>query len=125
MATARKRLIFFTVADPGIHPERVLEAYHLATTAAKAGLEAEVRLAGDAVRVALPDGIAATPRGDDLRTKVLLRTEPGYAVSMCPGSADSRGVSDEAMAAVGGVRRYLADILTEAAEGTSEFIHVG
>ena len=125
MATARKRLIFFTVSDPGIYPERVLEAYHLATTAAKAGLEAEVRLAGDAVRVALPEGIAATPRGDDLRAKVLLRTEPGYAVSMCPGSADSRGVSDEAMAAIGGVRRYLADILTEAAEGTSEFIHVG
>ena len=125
MATARKRLIFFTVSDPGIYPERVLEAYHLATTAAKAGLEAEVRLAGDAVRVALPEGIAATPRGDDLRAKVLLRTEPGYAVSMCPGSADSRGVSDEAMAAIGGVRRYLADILTEAAEGRSEFIHVG
>ena len=125
MQTARKRLIFFTTSDPGVHPEQVLEAYHLASTAARAGLEAEVRLAGDAVKVAIPGAIAATPRGDDLREKVLIGTQAGFAVSLCPGSAESRGVSDEAMAAIGGVRRYLAEILTEAAEGRSEFIHIG
>ena len=125
MTSARKRLVFFTISDPGEHPELVLEAYHLAGTAAKAGLVAEVRLAGDAVKTAIPSAIAATPQGDDLRAKALTGTELGVIVSLCPGSADSRGVSDEAMATIGGIRRHLAEILTETAEGRSEFIYIG
>jgi len=34
-------------------------------------------------------------------------------------------VSDEQMADIGGVRRDLADILTEVAEGRSQLIYVG
>jgi hypothetical protein len=38
---------------------------------------------------------------------------------------DTREVSDEQMASIGGVRRTLADILTEVAEGRSELIYLG
>ncbi|MBA2450667.1 MAG: hypothetical protein H0V51_21860 [Chloroflexi bacterium] len=58
---SRRRLIFFTRADPVMDPGPAEMAYDFATVAARAGLEAEVRLAGDAVKVALPDGIVATP----------------------------------------------------------------
>lgn len=34
-------------------------------------------------------------------------------------------MSDEQMAGIGGVRRQLAEILTEVAEGRSELIHFG
>ena len=55
----RKKLIFFANSDPAVAPERIEQAYHFANVAAEAGLEAEVRLAGDAVKVALPDTIPA------------------------------------------------------------------
>lgn len=55
----RKKLIFFTNSDPAIEPERIEQAYHFANIAAGAGLDAEVRLAGDAVKVALPNTIPA------------------------------------------------------------------
>ena len=38
---------------------------------------------------------------------------------------DTRGVSDEQLAAIGGVRRDLSEVLTEVAEGTSELIYLG
>lgn len=34
-------------------------------------------------------------------------------------------MSDDQLAAIGGVRRDLTDILTEVAEGTSELIYLG
>jgi hypothetical protein len=34
-------------------------------------------------------------------------------------------VSDEDMTAIGGVRRNLADVLTEVAEGRSHLVHMG
>ena len=40
-------------------------------------------------------------------------------------SLDARGVSDAAVAAIGGVRRPLAEILTEVDEGRAELIYVG
>ena len=79
---SRRKLIFFTTADPEVDPGPVTQAYHFATVAAQTGLEAEVRLAGDAVKAALPDGIAATRRGDDLRTKVREGAQAGYRVSL-------------------------------------------
>ena len=47
----RSNLIFFTSADPLTNPSPVISACHFAATARKAGLVAELRLAGDAVRV--------------------------------------------------------------------------
>jgi hypothetical protein len=38
---------------------------------------------------------------------------------------DTRGVSDEQMAAIGGQPRALGDILREVAEGAAEFTFVG
>lgn len=55
----RRKLIFFTNSDPAEAPQRIETAYHFANIAAKAGLTAEVRLAGDAVKVALPGAVAA------------------------------------------------------------------
>lgn len=65
----RRKLIFFTVADPRTNPRPTWSAYHFAEVAAGAGLEAEVRLAGDAVRVAQPGGIDSSSTGDELRAK--------------------------------------------------------
>lgn len=60
-------LIFFTSADPLTNPSPIISACHFAATARKAGLVAELRLAGDAVRVLddarLPEGEV----GDRLR----------------------------------------------------------
>jgi hypothetical protein len=67
----RRRLVFFTTADPGTDPGPAGQAYHFAAVAARAGLEAEVRLAGDAVRLARPDGVADTPAGQALRARAL------------------------------------------------------
>ena len=78
----RRALIFFTNSDPGIDPRPARDAYHFATVAARAGLDAEVRLAGDAVKVALPDAIAATPAGNELREKVALGASIGYTISL-------------------------------------------
>ncbi len=77
----RRRLIFFTTADPRSDPGPAGQAYHFASVAARTGLEAEVRLAGDAVRVAQPDGVAATPAGHALREKALEASVP-YLVSL-------------------------------------------
>ena len=78
----RRKLIFFTNTDPAIDPRPARDAYHFATVAARAGLEAEVRLAGDAVKLALPDAIAATPAGNELREKVALGASTGYTISL-------------------------------------------
>jgi len=79
--SARRRLIFFTTADPRTDPGPAGQAYHFATVAGRTGLEAEVRLAGDAVRLARPDGVAATSAGEALRDKALARDAP-YLVSL-------------------------------------------
>ncbi len=78
----RRKLIFFTNSDPAIDPKPAQMAYHFATVAAHAGLEAEVRLAGDAVKLALPDAIAATSEGADLREKVQRGATAGYVISL-------------------------------------------
>ncbi|HZG66642.1 MAG TPA: hypothetical protein VEZ12_07850 [Herpetosiphonaceae bacterium] len=78
----RRRLIFFTNSDPGIDPRPARDAYHFATVAARADLDAEVRLAGDAVKIALPGAIAATPAGDELREKVASGARVGYTISL-------------------------------------------
>ncbi len=65
----RKKLIFFASADPRENPGPAWSAYHFASVAAKAGLEAEVRLAGDGVRVAHLDALEGTTKAVELRDK--------------------------------------------------------
>ena len=79
---SRRKLIFFAGADPRTNPRPSWSAYHFAGVAAGAGLEAEVRLAGDAVRLAQPGGIAEGEQGDQLRQKVTDSLEAPFAVSL-------------------------------------------
>ena len=79
---SRRKLIFFSAADPRTNPRPSWSAYHFANVAADTGLEAEVRLAGDAVRLAKPDGIADTEQGDQLREKVKESIDAPYLVSL-------------------------------------------
>ena len=69
--TAHRRLIFFTTADPRTDPGPAGQAYHFASVAARTGLDAEVRLAGDAVRLARPDGFGDGAEGRALRARAL------------------------------------------------------
>ncbi len=78
----RKKLIFFASADTRTNTKPAWSAYHFAAVAADAGLEAEVRLAGDAVRLAQPDGIADTDQGDQLRQKVKQSIDGPFLVSL-------------------------------------------
>ena len=70
MSNKRKKLIFFTNSDPALMPQNIEQAYHFANVATRAGLEAEVRLAGDAVKVAVAGAIADSPSGLVLQEKV-------------------------------------------------------
>lgn len=79
---SRRKLIFFASADPRVNPGPARSAYHFASVAAAAGLESEVRLAGDAVRLAQPGGIAGTARGDELREKVQAGRGGPFLVSL-------------------------------------------
>ena len=79
---SRRKLIFFAGADPRTNPRPSWSAYHFAAVAAGAGLEAEVRLAGDAVRLAQPGGIAEDEQGDQLRQKVKDSLEADFVVSL-------------------------------------------
>ena len=79
---SRRKLIFFASADTRTNPKPSWSAYHFATVAAGAGLEAEVRLAGDAVRLAQPDGIAESEQGDQLRLKVKESVDAAFLVSL-------------------------------------------
>lgn len=78
----RKRLIFFAAADTRENPGPAWSAYHFAEVATAAGLEAEVRLAGDAVRLAQPDGTADSPKGEELRRKAKAGADGPFLVSL-------------------------------------------
>jgi predicted peroxiredoxin len=78
----RKKLIFFASANPLENPRPARTAYHFASAAADAGLEAEVRLAGDAVLVATVEGIPDTALGDELREKVKKGVDAPFLVSL-------------------------------------------
>lgn len=55
-----RRLVFFAGLDPAISTRPAFMAYHFAMVAHREGLEAEVRLAGDAVDI-LKDGGVPDP----------------------------------------------------------------
>ncbi len=78
----RRRLVFFASADPRTNTRPVWSAYHFATVAAGAGLDAEVRLAGDAVRIAQPDGVPDTEDGAEARHKALKGATAPFLVSL-------------------------------------------
>lgn len=76
------KLIFFAAADPRSNPRPAWSAYHFAEVAARAGLEAEVRLAGDAVRLAQPDGVEDSQTGEELRRKAQGGAHAPFVVSL-------------------------------------------
>ena len=53
----RRRLVFFAGLDPAISTRPSYMAYHFASVAHRSGLEAEVRLAGDAVDILKEGGV--------------------------------------------------------------------
>ena len=77
----RKKLIFFASADPKVDPNPAWSAYHFAKTAANAGLDAEVRLAGDAVRLARPGYADNSQKGRDLFLKATDLADRSHVVS--------------------------------------------
>lgn len=79
---ARRKLIFFTTADPAEKPGAIAQAYHFAAVAGSSGLEAEVRLAGDAVTVAKLDAPADDDVGRDLHAKVGAGADGPFLVSL-------------------------------------------
>ena len=121
----RKRLIFFVGANPAVDAGRLAAAYRFATAAISADIDAEVRLAGDAVLAADPAFVATVEGADDLRDRIDRASGEGVRISVCPKSTESRGINDEQVAAIGAYARPLTDILTEVAEGRSVLVHVG
>ncbi len=120
----RKKLIFFVSTDPGAEASPVSSAYRFAGAAAATGLEAEVRLAGDAVLVADPAYVATVRGSETLRERVDGAVTSGVNVSVCPRSTEARGIRDDQLAAIGARPRPLSEILVEVAEGRSVLVHL-
>ena len=79
--TQRRKLIFFTTADPRTDIDALFRAYHFASVAGSSGLEAEVRLAGEAVSVAHLDVVPDTEMGRDVRRKIVAGSDGPFSVS--------------------------------------------
>jgi hypothetical protein len=78
---SRRRLIFFASTDPQASTKPLWTAYHFGMVAHGAGLDAEVRLAGDAVAALLPDGLPAGPDGERVAAKMSEALASGLFVS--------------------------------------------
>lgn len=78
----RGKLIFFASADPREDPGPAWSAYHFASVAVNAGLEAEVRLAGEGVRVAHLDSFDGSLRAVELRDKAKEGADAPFLVSL-------------------------------------------
>ncbi len=120
----RKRLIFFVTADPGADPSPVDTAYHFANAAAAANLDAEVRLAGDAVLIADPAYVATVDGAQSLRERVDAAADRHVDVSVCPRSVDARGIRQDQLTSLGARPRPLSEVLVEVAEGRSVLVYV-
>ena len=121
----RMKLIFFVGANPAGDAGRLSAAYHFASAAAGADLDAEVRLAGDAVLAADPAFLATVPAAADLRRRIDAASSQTFDVSVCPQSTERCGINDEQVEAIGARPRRLSEILVEVAEGRSVLVHVG
>ena len=78
----RRKLIFFASANPRENPGPAWSAYHFAKVATDAGLEAEVRLAGDGVLVAHLDSLDGPGRPLELREKARAGADAPFLVSL-------------------------------------------
>lgn len=78
----RRKLIFFTTADPATDPGALFRAYHFATVAGDSGLEAEVRLAGSAVDVVDTSKLPDDERGRDVARRVQEGADGPFLVSL-------------------------------------------
>lgn len=78
----RKKLIFFAAANPQENPGPAWSAYHFAKVATDTGLEAEVRLAGDAVLVAHLDSLDGPERAVELWEKAKAGVDAPFMVSL-------------------------------------------
>ncbi len=121
----RMKLIFFVGVNPASDAGRLSAAYHFASAAAGADLDAEVRLAGDAVLAADPAFLATVPPATDLRSRMDAASDQAFEVSVCPRSIERYGINDEQIRAIGARPRPLSEILCEVAEGRSVLVHVG
>ena len=79
---SRRKLIFFTTADPASAPGAIVQAYHFASVAGSNGLEAEVRLAGNAVTVTDLDLLPDDDLGRDARARVVAGADGPFLVSL-------------------------------------------
>lgn len=77
----RQNLIFFSGMDPKVSTKPTWSAYHFALVAQRAGLQAEVRLAGDAVEILKPGGIPEGEDGERLRKYMTQALETDLFVS--------------------------------------------
>ena len=78
----RRKLIFFTTADPTKDTGALFRAYHFANVAGSNGLDAEVRLAGEAVSVTNVDLLPDSDLGRDVRAKVIGGSDGPFLVSL-------------------------------------------
>ena len=78
----RKKLVFFAGLDPTISTRPAFMAYHFASVAHRAGLEAEVRLAGDAVDILKEGGVPDPGSNKRLLNYMNEAVETGLFVSV-------------------------------------------
>ena len=104
----RKTLVFFVGTDPAADPGPLRTAQHFAAVAARAGLAAELRIAGQATRsIELVDAPAA-----------------GVDLTICPRGMSKYAITGAQVDAIGGRARTLAEILTDVADGRAVLIPV-
>ena len=78
----RKKLVFFAGLDPAISTRPAFMAYHFALVAHRPGLQAEVRLAGDAVDILKDGGIPDPGSNKRLLNYLSEAVETGLFVSV-------------------------------------------
>jgi hypothetical protein len=78
----RRKLVFFAGLDPAISTRPAFMAYHFALVAHRSSLEAEVRLAGDAVDILKGGGIPDPGSNKRLLTYMNEAVETGLFVSV-------------------------------------------
>lgn len=78
----RKKLVFFAGLDPAVSTRPAFMAYHFASVAHGSGLEAEVRLAGDAVEILKDEGVPDPQYNKRLLNYMNEAVESGLFVSV-------------------------------------------
>ena len=78
----RRKLVFFAGLDPAVSTRPAFMAYHFASVAHQTGLEAEVRLAGDAVEILKEGGVPDPGANKRLLSYMNEAVEGGLFVSV-------------------------------------------